>query len=101
MIGLFMFYDCRCSLGRVLAALTPARLGVQAGRGIRGLEPVLQQFLLKADDRGEHRFVLDLGGRDDDAAVHEVAHGVGQLAGALCLKRCLVEHLGWRLWRGY
>lgn len=86
---------------RLLVALTPARLGVQAGRGIGGLEPVLQQFLLEADNGGEHRFILDLGGWDDDAAVHEVGHGVRQLAGTLCLKRCPVEHLGWRSWRGY
>lgn len=80
--------------GCVFVALTPARLGVQAGRGIRGLEPVLQQFLLKADNRAEHRFVLDLSGRDDDAAVHEIDHGVRQLAGTLRLKHCLIEHLG-------
>lgn len=85
-----------CSFGWVLIALTPARLGVPAQCGIRGLGPVLQEFLLKADNRGEHRFVLDLGGWDDDAAVHEVDHGVHQLAGALRLKRCLIEHLGWR-----
>lgn len=81
-------------------ALTPASLGVPAESGIRGPGPVVQQFPLKADNRAEHRFVLDLGGWDDDAAVHEARHGVCQLSDALCLKCHLIEHLGWRWWMG-
>lgn len=75
-------------------APTPARLGVQRQHGFRGLDPVPQQFLLEADDGGQHRLVLDFGGWDDNAAVHEVGHGVRQLARTLCLEHCLIEHLG-------
>lgn len=73
---------------------TPARLGVQRQHRSGGLDPVPQQFLLEADDGGQHRLVLDFGGRDDNAAVHEVCHGVRQLARILCLEHCLIEHLG-------
>lgn len=75
---------------------TFARFEPQAQRGVGGPEPVLQQFLLEANDGGEHGLALDLSGRDHDAAVHEVCHGVRQLTGALRLERRLVEHLGWR-----
>lgn len=68
--------------------------GVQRQHRFGGLDPVPQQFLLEADDGGQHCLVLDFGGRDDNAAVHEVAHGVRQIASALCLENCLIEHLG-------
>lgn len=75
-------------------APTPARLGVQRQHRFGGLDPVPQQSLLEADDGGQHRLALDFGGRDDNAAVHEVGHGVRQLARTLCLEHCLIEHLG-------
>lgn len=68
--------------------------------GTGGLQPVLEQLLLEADNGGEHRFVLDLGGWDDDAAVHEVGHTIHQLTGGLRLKCYPIEDLGWKLWRG-
>lgn len=76
---------------------TPASLGIPAGWRIGGLVPVLQQLFLEADDRREHGFVLDLGGRDDDAAVHEVRHCIRELAGSLRLKGGLIEDLKQRL----
>lgn len=76
---------------------TPASLGIPAGWQIGGLVPVLQQLFLEADDRREHGFILDFGGWDDDAAVHEVSHCIRELAGSLRLKGGLIEDLKRRL----
>lgn len=76
---------------------TPASLGIPAGWWIGGLVPVLQQLFLEADDRREHGFVLDFGGWDDDAAVHELGHCIRELAGSLRLKGGLIEDLKRRL----
>lgn len=69
----------------VSIGLTPAKSGVPAEPGLGGSAPVLQYFLLKADDGVEHCFVLDLSGWDDNTAVHEAGHSVHQFSGGLCL----------------
>lgn len=100
-LSLFMCMCCRKSKAPwLLIVFTPARSGVQAEHGIIGLGSVLQQLLLKADNGAKHRFVLDLCGRDDNAAVHEVVQGVLQLKVAPCLKRCLIENLGFEIVKG-
>lgn len=80
--------------GTVVWAPTPASLGLHRPHRFGGLDPVLQQFPLEADDWGQHGFVLDFCGRDDNAAVHEVCHGVRHLSLTLGLEHCFVEHLG-------
>lgn len=72
---------------------TLSSLGIPAGWWIGGLVPVLQKLFLEANDRREHGFVLDFGGWDDNAAVHEVSHGIHELPGSLCLKGGLIEDL--------
>lgn len=76
-----------------LAGLTSARFGAHEELRIRRLEPILQEFLLKADEGTEHGFILDLCGGDYNAAVHEIGHSVHQFSGALCLQSRLIEHL--------
>lgn len=72
---------------------TSASLGILTGLWTGDLVPVLQQLFLEADNRCEHGFVLDFGGWDDNAAVHEVCHSVCELTGGLCLKGGLIENL--------
>lgn len=47
--------------------------------GVAGTESVTQHLLLEIDDWLKHCLVLDLSGGDDNAAVHEVSDGVGQI----------------------
>lgn len=76
---------------------TPASFGIPAGQWIGGLVSVLQQLFLEVDNRREHGFVLDFGWWNDDATVHEVGHGICELAGSLGLEGALIEDLERRL----
>ena len=61
--------------------------------GVRWAESLLQHHLLEVDDWLQHSLVLDLGGRDDNAGVHEVGDGIGQLLVSLGQVRFQAEHL--------
>lgn len=62
--------------------------------GVGRAESILQHLLLEGDDGLQHGLVLDLGGRDHDAAVHEVCDGIGHLLVSLGQVRLQAEHLG-------
>ena len=61
--------------------------------GVIGAESVSQHLLLEVDDWLEHSLVLDLSGRDDNAAVHEVSDGIGQVLVSLSQVRLQTKHL--------
>ena len=61
--------------------------------GVEGTQPVAQHPLLVIDDRPQHFLVLDLSGRDHNAAVHEVSDGVGQIFVCLSQEGLQTEHL--------
>lgn len=61
--------------------------------GVSRTESVSQHFLLVRDDGFKHGLVLDLSGRNHDAAVHEVCDGVGQIFVILGQERFQAEHL--------
>ena len=56
-------------------------------------ESVLQQLLLKANDWPQHGIILDLSGRDHNAAVHEISDGIGDLLVTLCQVCFQAEYL--------
>lgn len=60
---------------------------------VTGANSVTQHLLLEIDDRFQHCCILDLGGRNHDAAVHEVTDGVGQVFFGLRQKGLQTEHL--------
>lgn len=61
--------------------------------GVGGTESVTQHLPLETDDWVEHRLILDHGGRDHNAAVHEVSDGVGQIFFILGQVGLQTEHL--------
>lgn len=61
--------------------------------GVSGAESVTQQLLLEVDDRLQHNPVLDLGGGDHNAAVHEVCDGIGYFLFSLGQVGLQTEHL--------
>lgn len=61
--------------------------------GVGGAESVTQHPLLEADDWLQHRLVLDRGGGDNNAAVHEVCDGVGHFFFGLGQEGFQAEHL--------
>lgn len=60
---------------------------------VNGTESITQHLLLELDDWLEHRLVLDLSGRDHNAAVHEVCDGVGHIFFSLGQEGLQTEHL--------
>lgn len=67
--------------------------GTKGKSSIGGAESVTQHFLLKFDDGLKHSLILDLGGRDHNAAVHEVSDGIGQIFFSLGQEGLQTEHL--------
>lgn len=61
--------------------------------GVGGTESVTQDLLLEIDDWLKHFLILDLSGRDHNAAVHEVSDGVGQIFVSLGQVGFQTEHL--------
>lgn len=61
--------------------------------GVGGTESVTQHLLLEIDDWLKHSLILDLSGRDHNAAVHEVSDGVGQIFVGLGQEGLQTEHL--------
>lgn len=74
---------------------TPAILQLQRLNRFGSLDPVPEQFLLESNNGRQHGFIMDFGGWDNNAAVHEVGHGVCQLPLTLGLEHGFIEHLGW------
>lgn len=87
-----IYTDCE-PFGTAVCEPTPANLGLQRLKRFGGLDPVPEQFLLESNDRCQHGFIMDFGGRDYNAAVHEVRHGVRQLPLTLGLEDGFVKHL--------
>lgn len=63
---------------------------------VAGTESVTQHLLLESDDWLKHSLVLDLSGRDHNAAVHEVGDGVGQVLVGLGQVGLQTKHLSGR-----
>lgn len=61
--------------------------------GVTGTDSVSQHPLLELDDWLQHPLVLDLSGRDHNAAVHEVSDGVGQIFVSLGQEGLQTEYL--------
>lgn len=61
--------------------------------GVNGAKSVLQHLPLEIDYWLQHCLVLDLRGRDHNAAVHEVSDGVGQIFVSLGQEGLETEHL--------
>lgn len=72
--------------------------GAVGKASISGAESVAQYPPLVIDDWLEHLRVLDVSGRDHNAAVHEVGNGVGQVRVRLGQEGLQTEHLGRRRW---
>lgn len=63
---------------------------------VRGADSVSQHPLLELDDWLQHPLILDLSGRDYNAAVHEVSDGVGQIFVSLGQEGLQTEYLSKR-----
>lgn len=61
---------------------------------VTGAVSVRQHLLLEIDDWLQHGLVLDVSGRNHDAAVHEVSDGVGQILVSLSQEGFQAEDLG-------
>jgi len=60
---------------------------------VGGTQSVTQHLLLVIDDWHQHILILDLSGRNHNAAVHEVSNGVGQIFVSLSQEGLQTEHL--------
>lgn len=64
--------------------------------GVRGTDSFSQHPPLELDDWLQHPLILDLSGRDHNAAVHEVRDGVGQIFVSLGQEGLQTEYLSRR-----
>lgn len=83
------------SAPHVLLTFDPGAIGEAS---ISGAESVAQYPPLVIDDWLEHLRVLDVSGRDHNAAVHEVGDGVGHVRFRLGQEGLQTEHLERRAW---